>query len=69
MCNFCEALKAENELMVGRVCYEFSVAKIKRTWTREKGKRNASETTEKGFFLNFCPECGRKIKLQERLMM
>ncbi len=66
MCDFCESLAADNDRMSNNIFYEFSIAKIKKTWTREKGYRNASQSIDFGYCLKFCPECGRRIKLQER---
>lgn len=46
---------------------EYAVAIITRSWYSKTGKRNAGRTTDYrhmglGYKLNYCPECGRKIK-------
>lgn len=79
-CKFCEAMQTnrqveeisrswstEDELkQYGRYMVDYSVAIVKRSWYRKKGKRSASRTTEYryrglGFALNYCPECGKKV--------
>ncbi len=52
----------------GRWMTEYTVAILKRSWYQKKGKKNASRTIQYrsnglGFELNFCPECGRKLRL------
>ena len=50
-----------------RVLHEYTAALVRRSWTKEKGKRHAGRTTDYrnqgiGFKLNFCPECGRALR-------
>ncbi len=80
MCKFCEAMKSneqcyeisqgwatEKELQeYGKYEIEYSVAIVKRSWYRKRGKKHACRTVEfrnrgLGFELNYCPECGRKL--------
>lgn len=46
---------------------EYAVAIITRSWYSKSGKKHATRTTDYmytglGYKLNYCPECGRKIK-------
>lgn len=46
---------------------EYAVAIITRSWYSKNGKKHAGRTTDYrhmglGYKLNYCPECGRKIK-------
>lgn len=73
-CKFCKELEmaissAEkwNENDVKPLFYEYTVALVSHYWTKERGKENAGRTTDYrhkglGYELNFCPECGKKIK-------
>ena len=50
-----------------RILREYTAAFVVRSWTKKNGKRNAGRTVYFknrgiGFRLNFCPECGKKIK-------
>ena len=84
-CKFCEAMQTnrqveeisrswstEDELkQYGRYMVDYSVAIVKRSWYRKKGKWSAFRTTEYryrglGFALNYCPECGKKVNTNER---
>ena len=84
-CKFCEAMQAnrqveeisrswstEDELkQYGKYMVDYSVAIVKRSWYRKKGKRSAFRTIEYryrglGFALNYCPECGKKVIRSER---
>ena len=54
--------------VLGRWTTEFTVAILKRSWYQKKGKKNASRMIQYrnnglGFELNYCPECGRKLRL------
>ena len=49
--------------------HDWTVALCERSWTKEDGKKYAfkhlilkSETYGIGYKLNYCPECGRKLK-------
>ena len=51
----------------GKYMIEYTVAIVKRTWYKKMGKAKAGRTTQYryrgiGFDLNYCPECGRKVK-------
>ncbi len=74
-CKFCKALKTHkfsarwcNKHIEGDYVYhEYTVALVNRSWTKAKGKRRASRSTDyryqgMGFKLNYCPECGRELK-------
>ena len=77
-CEFCDKLelldfiddiiKTERKTNKAPKLYsERTVAIVIRKWTKEKGKRHAGRTTDYrhlglGYKLNFCPECGRKLK-------
>lgn len=84
-CRFCEAMQTnrqveeislsrstEDELkQYGRYMVDYSVAIVKRSWYRKRGKRSAFRTIEYryrglGFALNYCPECGKKVITNER---
>lgn len=46
---------------------EYTVALVRRIWTKEQGKRCAGTGTSYkwrgiGYDLNFCPECGKRLK-------
>ena len=52
----------------GRWTTEFTVAILKRSWYQKKDKESASRTIQYrnnglGFELNYCPECGKKLRL------
>jgi len=73
-CKFCENLtnykkidnffrKREKEPFK----YEYTVALVIKQWLPSKGKRRAGRTTDYryqglGYKLNYCPECGKKLK-------
>ncbi len=73
MCQFCEILeehKAFNKILNNKrddkMLYEYTVAIVIHSWTKERGKRRAGRSTDYrrqglGYKLNFCPECGSKI--------
>ena len=74
-CKFCENLtdykKIENfwdEKDDEPSKYEYTVALVIRSWKPSiRSKRDACRTTDYrnqgiGYKLNFCPECGRKLK-------
>ena len=77
-CSFCKRLEiaafiADSEKRERRrtgqvkIYREYTVAFVERTWTKAKGKRRAGRITDYryrgiGYRLNYCPECGRKIK-------
>lgn len=72
-CAFCEALQAYNNIRQlnnansePKLLEEYNVALVVRCWMKGN-KRMAGRTTDYryrgiGFKLNFCPECGRKVK-------
>ena len=48
---------------------EYAVAIITHSWYSKNGKKHAARTTDYrhmglGYKLNYCPECGRKLKLE-----
>lgn len=75
-CEFCEdytskkisykvVRKMQLKQKVEPIKREFTVAIVELTWI--KSKKNAGRTTDYrhlglGYKLNFCPECGRKLK-------
>lgn len=77
-CEFCRSLEIHkfsdrvsddyNKLHhTAKLYHEYTVALVAKCWTRESGKRHAGRTTDYrnqgiGFKLNYCPECGRKLK-------
>ena len=72
-CEFCRAYRSYTTLGGLHtkddppLLQECTVALVVRSWTKEKGKRNAGRITDYrnqgiGYTLNYCPECGRKIK-------
>ena len=80
-CKFCEAMQChkqcdeisrswatEAELKeYGRWMTEYSVAIVKRSWYKKKGRKRAGRSVDYrnkglGYKLNYCPECGRKLK-------
>ena len=74
-CKFCASLesrkKCENfwlEREKEPFKYEYTVALVIRSWKPSiRSKRDACRTTDYrnqgiGYKLNFCPECGRKLK-------
>ena len=73
-CKFCEAMddwkKAESvgtRFWPEKIMREYKSAIVIRTWTKEKGKKHAGRSTDYrrngiGFDLNYCPECGKKLK-------
>ena len=80
-CRFCEAMESNRKVykissewltdaernQYGKYMIEYTVAIVKRTWYKKKGKATAGRTTQYryrgiGFDLNYCPECGRKVK-------
>lgn len=76
MCDFCDDLnlrkKCAREDNRGqseeyRLKYAYNVALVQHIWTKRKGKRNASRSTDYrnqgiGYQLNYCPECGRSLR-------
>lgn len=51
----------------GRWMTEYTVAIVKRNWFEKTGKKRAGRTVYYrnkglGYKLNYCPECGRKLK-------
>lgn len=78
MCAFCEAMEHNKKLdeisngikeeYLPKRYYEYTVAIVRRSWTKERGKRHAGRVTDYrnqgiGYQLNYCPECGRKLKV------
>ena len=74
-CVFCERFKDQKEIENFWLKkddepskYEYTVALVIRSWQPSiKSKRNASRITDYrnqgiGYKLNFCPECGRKLR-------
>lgn len=69
-CAFCERMALAKFIEDKIYCgyrHEYTVALVDRHWTRERGKRNAVRGVDfrwrgLGFKLNYCPECGRKLK-------
>lgn len=73
-CTFCEIYNFQKDMRRQsnkesdvKIYNEYTVAMVIRSWTKEKGKRRASRTTDYrhlgiGYKLNFCPECGRCLK-------
>ena len=79
-CKFCEAMnvnrqcdeinQSPDELTYGKYMSEYTVAIVVHHWYSKIGKRTASRTVDYrhmglGYKLNYCPECGRKMKEQE----
>ena len=53
----------------GKYKTEYAVAIITRSWYSKTGKKHATRTTDYmytglGYKLNYCPECGRELKLE-----
>lgn len=51
----------------GKYMQELSVAVVERTWYQKRGKKGAGRTVHFrnqgiGYALNFCPECGKKLR-------
>lgn len=74
-CKFCDAMRSSLQadavsdawITDAELYHEYSVAIVRRTWTKAGGKRNAGRVTDYrykgcGYKLNYCPECGRKLK-------
>lgn len=73
-CKFCEKIitykKIENLFRKREkepFKFEYTIALVIKQWLPSKGKRSAGITTDYryqglGYKLNYCPECGRKIK-------
>ncbi len=67
----CKTWPTESETeQYGKYMIEYTVAIVKRTWYTKMGKRNSGRSVEYryrglGFELNFCPECGTKMKRGE----
>ena len=74
-CKFCESLaehkKIENFWLDRKgkepFKYEYTVALVIKEWLPSKGKRRAGRTVDYryqrlGYKLNYCPECGTKLK-------
>lgn len=80
-CEFCDALwlykfsdRELNKLHVAdgepRMFHEYTVAIVRRSWTKARGKRHAGRSTDYrhlglGFKLNYCPECGKALRRKE----
>lgn len=69
LAEFCADLAKKESRKNGteRVLREYAVAFVELTWTRAQGKRSAGSLTDYrrrglGYRLNYCPECGRRIK-------
>lgn len=77
-CIFCEAYRSEKSVNdfkrnhpeyygeASYLMYEIKVAMVTRTW-QPGYKRQAAQTTDYryqgcGYALNFCPECGKRLK-------
>lgn len=50
-----------------KVIREYTVAIVVHGWFKSKGKKSAGRSTDYryrglGYKLNFCPECGKKLK-------
>lgn len=72
-CEFCNELGLTRYMDKSKPFwgYEYQAALAKRWWPKEKGKRAAeltlhikSKKSQMGFKLNYCPECGKKLKHQ-----
>lgn len=68
-CEFCENLEFQKVLdsANNEIINAYSVAFVVRSWTEAKGEERAGRITDyrdkgKGYQLNYCPECGRKIE-------
>ena len=80
-CKFCDAMKTNRQVeeisrswatddelgQFGRYMVEYTVAIVKRSWYRKRGKRASNRTVEfryrgLGFKLNYCPECGADMR-------
>jgi hypothetical protein len=51
----------------GKYMHVYTVALVQHHWYKKLGKRSAGRSTDYrnkglGFKLNFCPECGRRLK-------
>lgn len=80
-CEFCRAYQSwkRAEYITNRYAeieeknnQELNCAIVVRTWTKSKGKRNASRITDYryrgiGYKLNFCPQCGTDLRWVERM--
>ena len=58
--------KEERE-QYGKHMRDYTVALVQHHWYKKLGKRSAGRSTDYrnkglGFKLNFCPECGKRIK-------
>ena len=77
MCKFCESLESWQNIHEfhnqditkdEKMKHEYTVALLIHTWCpKYKTKRQASRLTDYrnkglGYKLNYCPECGRKLK-------
>ena len=78
MCKFCESLESWKNIhefhnqditKAEKMKHEYTVALLIHSWCpKYKTKRQASRTTDYrnqglGYKLNYCPECGRKLKV------
>ena len=75
-CRFCESyelnkrvgqFKQTNDMYDEQWNQELTVALVIHDWTKRQGKKNAARTTDYryrglGYKLNYCPECGKKLK-------
>lgn len=75
-CKFCSNLNeykerrnwyGYNDPELGRWKQQYTVALVIHSWYEKRGKKSASRTTDYrnkglGYKLNYCPECGTKLK-------
>lgn len=71
-CAFCESLQTHKNIRAfnNELYDEYTVALVIRSYAKGK-KRTAGRTTDYrnqgiGYKLNFCPECGRRLKECEK---
>ena len=77
MCKFCDTMEQSNRALQShntscqnskypKLKQELKSALLVKSWRADEPKRNATYNTfthgGRGYQLNFCPECGRKIK-------
>ena len=64
MCKFCNSYNISKEIHNRyRINCEYKVAFVTYSWTSDQGRQRADRTTNcKDYDLNYCPECGRKLK-------
>ena len=71
-CKFCSNLfehkkRSYTDPELGKWKQEYTVALVIHSWYEKRGKKSASRTTDYrnkglGYKLNYCPECGVKLK-------